>query len=60
MIKNMLLTINHAMINGDMSIECAKMLLKEISIITGKKYIIIRKRVAYEENGHFHDAWANA
>ena len=60
MIKEMLQTINHAMFNGEMSIECAKMLLKSISVMTGKEYGILRKRVVYKENGQFHDAWANA
>lgn len=60
MIKEMLYTINHAMSDGEMSIECAKNLLKSISVLTGKEYIIIRQRVAYAENGQFYDAWANA
>ena len=60
MIKEMFYTINHAMQDGEMSIECAKALLKSISVLTGKEYKIIRRRVAYEENGQIHDAWANA
>ena len=60
MIKEMLYTINHAMSDGEMSIECAINLLKSISVLTGKEYIIIRKRVAYRENGQIHDAWVNA
>lgn len=60
MIKEMLYTINHAMSDGEMTIECAKNLLKSISVITGKEYSILRKRVVYKEDGHIYDAWANA
>lgn len=60
MIKNMISIINHGMYNNELSIECAKMLIEELSALTGKKYSILRKRVVYKENGQFHDAWANA
>lgn len=60
MIKEMIKTINHALFNNEMSIDCAKELLKSISVMTGKEYGILRMRVVYKENGQFHDAWANA
>lgn len=60
MIKEMLYTINHALSDGEMTISCAKKLLKSISVLTGKEYIIVRKRVAYMEEDQIHDAWANA
>ena len=60
MIKEMLLTINHAMLNGEMSVFCAKKLLESLSLLTGKKYYILKKRVVYKEEDHVFDAWANA
>lgn len=60
MIKEMLHTINHALADGEMSIKCAEKLLSSLSVMTGKEYFILRMRVAYKEDGHFRDAWANA
>ena len=60
MIKEMLLAINHAMFNDEMSIFCAKQLLKSLSVLTGKRYYIFKKRVVYKENDQVFDAWANA
>ena len=60
MIKEMLLTINHAMLNDEMSVFCAKKLLESLSLLTGKKYFILKKRVVYKEEDHIFDAWANA
>lgn len=60
MLKEMFYTINHALADGEMTIECAYNLLKSISLLTGKEYKIIKKRVAYMEDEHIYDAWANA
>lgn len=60
MIKDIIHTINHALASNEMSIACAYELLKSIALMTGKEYMILRKRVIYKENGQFHDAWVNA
>lgn len=62
MIKEMIKTINHAMNNHEMTIDCAKQLLKSISVLTGKEYSILASRVVYKDeiDGQLHDAWANA
>lgn len=60
MIKEMLETINHALADDKMTIDCAEKLLDSISKLTGKQYSILRLRVVYKENGAFRDAWANA
>ena len=60
MIKDMIKTINHALANDEMTIACAYELLKSLTLLTGKEYMILRMRVIYKENGSFHDAWANA
>lgn len=61
MIKEMISEMNRAMYNGEMSFECAKNLLKQLSKITGKDYDILNnKRVVYWEYNECHDAWVNA
>ena len=62
MIKSMLATINAYLYVNEMSFDCARELLKSLSMITGKEYSIIRCRVVYKDecDGQFHDAWLNA
>ena len=60
MIKIMIWELNRAMIEGEISFTCVENLLKELSVLTGKEYEIINKRVVYRENNKLHDAWVNA
>lgn len=60
MIKEMLKTINDALIKGEMTFDTAYKLLKSLSAITGKTYRILNRRVVYSEYGRYYDAWANA
>lgn len=60
MIKNIISELNHSLKSGEISIECTERLLNHLSILTGKKYGILNKRVVYFEVDGMHDAWANA
>lgn len=60
MIKEMIKTINGALINGEMTINTAEKILKSLSAMTNKRYRILNRRVTYIENGRYYDAWAAA
>ena len=61
MIKEMIGTINYALCEDEMTIECAYALLKSLSKLTGKKYEILHRRVAFKgDDGLLHDAWVYA
>ena len=60
MIKEMIGTINYALCNDEMTFDCARELLKSLSKLTGKEYMIIKRRVAFKEDGKIHDAWVYA
>lgn len=60
MIKEMIKELNNAMYDGEITFDCAKRLLKQLSTLTGKDYCIISKRVCYKAEDGFHDAWVNA
>lgn len=60
MIKEMISTINNALYNNEMTFDVARELLKSLSIMTGKEYSILNRRVVYKEYGEFHDAYTYA
>lgn len=60
MIKNYIATLNNGMSNGEISFNIAEQLLRQLSLVTGKDYDILNKRVVYREGRDMHDAWANA
>ena len=60
MVKEIINTINKGLSNGELSIDCAKELIKYLGVISGKEYTLLNKRVTYIEDGKFHDAWVNS
>jgi hypothetical protein len=60
MIKELIDELNNAMYDKEISFNCVRKLLAQISKLTGKKYGILNKRVTVFVDGVEHDAWVNA
>lgn len=60
MIKDFISIINDGMGRGEISFDVAEQLLRQLSLVTGKEYSILNKRVVYRDGRDMHDAWANA
>ena len=60
MIKDFISIINDGMSNGEISFNIAEQLLRQLSLVTGKEYSILNKRVVYRDGRDMHDAWVNA
>lgn len=50
--------INRALGNEEISFNCAKNIMTQLSRLTGIKYTILNKRVCFKKNGKFYDAYA--
>ena len=58
MIKGMIHTLNEAMYAGEISFDCVRALLEQLSKLTGKEYTIVNRRVIVkDEYGKIHDAY---
>ncbi len=58
MIKGMIKTLNVAMYAGEISFDCVRDLLAQLSKLTGKEYDIVNRRVIVkDEYGKIHDAY---
>jgi hypothetical protein len=61
MIKEMINELNRAMYEEEISFDCARNLLEQLSKLTGKKYGILKRRVIIENaDGTFNDAFVNS
>lgn len=60
MIKDYIATLNNGMSNGEISFNIAEQLLRQLSLVTGKEYSILNRRVVYYDGGQYRDAWVNA
>lgn len=60
MIKDYIATLNNGMSNGEISFDFVRKLLAHLSLVTGKDYDILNKRVVYRDGRDMHDAWVNA
>lgn len=60
MVKDFISIINDGMGRGEISFDVAEQLLRQLSLVTGKDYDILNKRVVYREGRDMHDAWVNA
>ena len=60
MIKDFISIINDGMRCGEISFNIAEQLLRQLSLVTGKDYDILNKRVVYRDGRGMHDAWVNA
>ena len=60
MIKEMIGELNRAMATAEISFECVRNILKQLSKLTGKEYGILNRRVTIEHgDGHYNDAYVN-
>lgn len=61
MIKKMISELNRAMNAEEISFECAVNILKQLSELTGKEYVILNRRVTIKNaNGTYSDAFVNS
>lgn len=60
MIKDFISIINDGMGRGEISFDVAEQLLRQLSLVTGKEYSILNRRVIYYDGGQYRDAWVNA
>ena len=61
MIKETINELNRAMANNEISFDCVRNILAQLSKLTGKKYGILKRRVTIKHgNGHCSDAFVNA
>ena len=61
MIKEMISELNRAMYDNEISFDCAKNILEQLSKLTGKKYGILKRRVTIENaDGTCSDAFVNS
>ena len=51
--------LNRAMAEYEISFDCVRNILKQLSKLTGKEYSIINRRVVYRDSldKHLHDAY---
>lgn len=60
MIKDFISIINDGMGRGEISFNIAEQLLRQLSLVTGKEYSILNRRVIYYDGRQYRDAWVNA